>query len=406
VANSAKKLDVVLQTSSDVQESQAFKTLRDDLTARLEVIRVEISRDYILKAAILTVMAKRRQYHAAFCTYIHQIALMFIAQHDTKNYNGHQAIMDILIQKVDDILVPMKMTPREFLTLYKEVNNVEKLPYPTVEFHDDERRLINSVNGIDTTTPTTPGTPSNNIPTTNITTPPAAITPAAVETPIDHLDGVPDGEFDTDDMVDDDEIVDGNDDTALVGGRLHITRLTYGAIIRTVYHPMDDFYDQLVINEEKKRIKSVLTPIRMDDAATRIASVLGKEAPPPTKPVLRGLIEETAERTIATTERRLKSAEDRLTAISSKKVRGDGMKPKSILRSGTPIAAKSNAPKKTTTPKKTTSPKNASKAKSKSKKSPNGRDVNNNDTASGKKVGNRKVSFEKKKKTSRTNSHK
>jgi hypothetical protein len=213
--------------------------------------------------------------------------------------------MDILIQKVDDILVPMKMTPQEFLTLYKEFNNVEKLPYPTGEFTDNECRLINSVNGMYTTTPTTPGNPSNNIPTTNITTLPAAIIPAAVETPIDHLDNVSDKEFDTDDMVDDDEIVNGNDNTALVGGRLHITltRLTYGAIIRTVYHPMDDFYYQLVINKEKKRIKSVLTQIRMDDAATCIASVLGKEAPPPTKPVLRGLIEETAVRTIATMER-------------------------------------------------------------------------------------------------------
>ena len=80
------------------------------------------------------------------------------------------------------------------------------------------------------------------------------------------------------------------------------------------------------------------------------------------------------------------------------------MKPKSILQLGTPIAAKSNAPKKTTTPEKTRSPKNASKVKSKSKKSPNGFDVNNNNTASGKKVGIQKVSFKKKKKTSRTNS--
>jgi hypothetical protein len=85
VASSAKKNNVVVQTSSNVQESQAFKTLRDDLTARLEAIHVKILRNYILKAAILTVMAKRRQYHAAFCTYNHQIALMFIAQHDTKN---------------------------------------------------------------------------------------------------------------------------------------------------------------------------------------------------------------------------------------------------------------------------------------------------------------------------------
>jgi hypothetical protein len=59
VASFAKKLSVVLQISSDVQESQAFKTLCDDLTLRLEEFHVEITQDYVIKAANITVAAKK-----------------------------------------------------------------------------------------------------------------------------------------------------------------------------------------------------------------------------------------------------------------------------------------------------------------------------------------------------------
>ena len=42
IASSARKLNIVLSTKLNEQESQAFKTLRDDLTARLEEFHVEI----------------------------------------------------------------------------------------------------------------------------------------------------------------------------------------------------------------------------------------------------------------------------------------------------------------------------------------------------------------------------
>ena len=65
VASSARKLNIVLSTKSNEQESQAFKTLRDDLTARLEEFRIEITQDFVIKAADITVAVKKTKYHAA-----------------------------------------------------------------------------------------------------------------------------------------------------------------------------------------------------------------------------------------------------------------------------------------------------------------------------------------------------
>ena len=109
----------------------------------------------------------------------------------------------------------------------------------------------------------------------------------------------------------------------ITGGKHHIARLTMKALMHTVYHPIEDFHQQLQDNEETKRIKNLLTPTRLDAAATCIASVLGKE-PSAAQPVLRGLIEETAEKKLMAMERRLQSTEDKLTAMTSKKSKAMG----------------------------------------------------------------------------------
>jgi hypothetical protein len=43
--------------------------------------------------------------------------MTFIAQYDTKNYTGDQAVMDIVTLKHDEMLVPFKFTLKEFLIL-------------------------------------------------------------------------------------------------------------------------------------------------------------------------------------------------------------------------------------------------------------------------------------------------
>jgi hypothetical protein len=135
-----------------------------------------------------------------------------------------------------------------------------------------------------------------------------------------------------------------------------------------------------------------MAPIMLTDTAQQVASVLGKENPAP-QPVLLGLIESTTDNKMAKYERRIQLLEDKLSASAPRKVGGGGTKLKSILRKGSPIAAKSNAQAKTTANKKL--------SKLKSKKSsqelvPRNQGANNNDTANGsgkKKNSGRKVSF-------------
>ena len=102
-------------------------------------------------------------------------------------------------------------------------------------------------------------------------------------------------------------------------------------------------------------------------------------------------------------EQQIQSLEDKLKAsnIKAKQVNGNGTSPKSILRTGTPIAEKSNARKNSSNKKRT--PKKLSKSGS-----PN-RNANNNGSAHGKGKKNRKgrkVSFDGKKAALRTNSPK
>ncbi len=68
--NSAKKLGIVLQAMPEVQESQGFKALRNDLAMELEKFRAMITQEYILKANDLNVDAKQGRYHAATCKWI------------------------------------------------------------------------------------------------------------------------------------------------------------------------------------------------------------------------------------------------------------------------------------------------------------------------------------------------
>ena len=74
-----------------------------------------------------------------------------------------------------------------------------------------------------------------------------------------------------------------------------------------------------------------MAPIMLSNTAKQVAQVLGKENPSP-QPVLHRLIEKTATNTMVQYERCIKSLEDELSAATaSKKVKGDGTKPKSIL---------------------------------------------------------------------------
>ena len=101
----------------------------------------------------------------------------------------------------------------------------------------------------------------------------------------------------------------------------------------------------------EKRIKAAIALIRINETASRVATVLGNEQPAP-QPILQGLVEETTAKKTKDMERCIQLLEDKLKAANSKKVRGNGTEPKNILRKGTPIAKKTTATKTSATPRK------------------------------------------------------
>ncbi len=58
VLSSVKKLEIILQAMPEVQESQGFNTLRNDLTMDLEKICAMIMQNYVLKVDDMNVEAK------------------------------------------------------------------------------------------------------------------------------------------------------------------------------------------------------------------------------------------------------------------------------------------------------------------------------------------------------------
>ena len=408
VSTSVKGINFELQVDADAQDGEAFKTIRNELTADLEECRKQMTRKYIIPAQELTLEAKGKRYHAAICTYMHQLTLLFIAQGGTADYDAHQAVIDLLYLKYDELLVPFNVKPCEFLPTYKTVHKLQLLPMPKVGISTGMTRptkldvILHRLNGT-----TVPQATSTALVLTNETNTPTNQTNAT-----QNVVGNQDNDVDMDDIVQ----AYSND---IVGGRMYVLRQSWMAIQGTLHEAILKFNVQMKKNDEALRIKKALTPITMSESAARISTLLTKEAPV-APPILRGLIQEestnVSAKTLKDLQRRLQSTEDRLSAMTkSKKAGGGGTKPKSILRTGTPIAAKSNAHSKTTakdsSKKKSEQQSNKSESKKKSSKSKSrpDRDANNNATTndSKKSSGNKQqVSFNVRKNTMRIFSRK
>jgi hypothetical protein len=131
--SSVKKLGIVLQVKPEVQESQGFKTLHNELTADLEKFCHVITKEYLLKVSNLNVAAKKMQYHVAVCKWMQGLAHQaFTAQQGVKNYTKDVAIIDLITKHRDHILVPLGMTTKTFLAAYKAANNLQVIPSPTI----------------------------------------------------------------------------------------------------------------------------------------------------------------------------------------------------------------------------------------------------------------------------------
>ena len=69
-----KILEIVLQAMPEVQESQGFRALRNNLSVDLEKFRLMITQEYVLKVNGLNLEAKKRRYKTAICKWIHGLA--------------------------------------------------------------------------------------------------------------------------------------------------------------------------------------------------------------------------------------------------------------------------------------------------------------------------------------------
>ena len=220
------------------------------------------------------------------------------------------------------------MNLKQFLIIYKETNKLQAIPSPTIDH--DIQFVFDAVNGV----------PPSNRPRQQL---------LIHETGKDYNDRNVGGNVDAKDVQD--EEMSTAEDEYIVGGKYEIRRLTFNTIVSSVYNPIKEFYDQCKMNKEEKRIKAAMVPVRVNDTASGVATILGHDQPTP-QPILQGLVEETTAKKTKDMECRIQLLEDKLKAANSKKVRGNGMEPKNILRKGTPIAEKTTAPKTSATPRK------------------------------------------------------
>jgi hypothetical protein len=317
----------------------------------------------------MNVEAKRTRYHFAICKWMRGLTAAFIAQTGVSNYNEDVAVMDLIATHQDEVLASLAIPLPTFLAAYKAANNLlGGIPSPTVIHNLKDK--ISRVNG-------TPRLED-------------ASDAAVALTKRNDNDIQDNGEYD-DEMVDAANAVK----TAAIGGRAHIGRLILKALNKGTIKPIEKFHLQCKENDETKRIEAAFTSPRLNEAAQRVATVIANE-PPAQMPVLRGLVQETANKSTSAMEHRIKSLEDQLKVVqgkkSAKKVKGDGTKktPLGILKNkDTPVA-------------------NIKKSTPKSVIPPNP-GVNNSDTActkGKKKKGGQKVSFDGKKAAKPTKSRK
>jgi hypothetical protein len=113
-----KKLEIFLQVMREVQESQGFETLHNNLTMDLEKNCAIIMQNYVLKVNDMNVEAKRERYRAAICKWIRGLAKAFITQEGINNYNKDVAVMELIARAQDDILVLLGITLPNFLAAY------------------------------------------------------------------------------------------------------------------------------------------------------------------------------------------------------------------------------------------------------------------------------------------------
>lgn len=302
---------------------------------------MSIMQNYVFPLNDLNVKAKRHQFHIAFCKLLRGLATIYIAQCGITGYSEDVAIADLITIKNKSILVSVNLNTKQFLKAYVKAHGIQVFPKPSI--YNNLSNLIDEINGA----------------------PPVQANAEEADAGANQADGVEAAPQDQDQVEDleEEEEGDQNDDAEMmelaanaeiIGGRSTVCRNIFDAIMRCVIEPIHTFHKQRLDNEEAKRIKAAITLPRLSDTAQQVAQVVASERLIE-RPVLRGLIQETASNSTSDLEKRLKSLEDKLKAATlkannstAKNEKGGGTKsPKSILRKkGKPAAPTIQMPKK------------------------------------------------------------
>jgi len=134
VPPSVRKIKLTLLPVEEVRESEDFMALQAELAAETEALQRKWADKYTIVVDAWNCNALRRRVHLSICKTLRKTAEAFIAQLGVSNYSEDEAVIDCLATSNDDILAtPLSLDITTFLRLYKEANNLQRLPQPTTQ---------------------------------------------------------------------------------------------------------------------------------------------------------------------------------------------------------------------------------------------------------------------------------
>ena len=191
------------------------------------------------------------------------------------------------------------MDLRKFLKAYVKAHGIQVFPKPTIDNNIAE--IIDEVNGTPQITPHANDCKA-----------------APQDQPVGVVATVEGGAAAEDEeRTQDDEMIEATENAEIVGGRAAITCHIFDAAVKCIFEPIQLFHKTRLDNEEAKQIKAAITLPRLSETAQRVAQVVASERPTE-RPVLCGLIQETADKTTSDLEKRILLLEDKLKSATLK----------------------------------------------------------------------------------------
>ena len=136
-----------LTVVAEVKKSKDFIALDDELSVFLEDTHKALGQ-FVIRSTRLNVKALKERVVLSFITLLVKAARLLLGECDFPNYTEYQAIIDLLTEKQDDLLSPMKISAGFFLKSLTISQKLESIPVPTVgDVNDQVRQLISRLNG-------------------------------------------------------------------------------------------------------------------------------------------------------------------------------------------------------------------------------------------------------------------